>query len=132
MHRITKNKTKALQIAVVAVFMAVAAFAAKPAQAKFGMVGGYKYVGVQGTPYTAHVVQLDFLWTIRGKGKGYRDGGKRPYQVFGFGIAVGGNVLEPITVTTRDLTGLDDNFDPSYEIGRLLGLPADPATLRSL
>ena len=94
MHRITKNKTKVLQIAVVAVFMAVAVFAAKPAQAKFGLMGGYKYVGVQGTPYTAHVGQLDFLWTIRGGGIGYRDGGKRPKHVFGFGLAVGGNSLQ--------------------------------------
>ena len=93
------SKTKTLKIAVFAIFsMAIATFATQPAQAEFGLVGGYKYVAVQSElNYDAHVVQLDFLWTIKGGGKGYREGGKRPYQVFGFGLAGGGNSKPDIT-----------------------------------
>ena len=87
------SKTKTLKIAIVAAFsIAIATLMTQPAQAKFGLMGGYKYVGVASDlGYGAHVGQLDFLWTIRGGGKGYREGGRRPRQVFGFGLAVGGN-----------------------------------------
>ncbi len=86
------RRTKTLRTAIFAVFFAaIATFATQPAHAKFGMGLGYKYVTVQSDlDYGAHVGQLDFLWTIQEKGKSYRDGGKRPYQVFGFGLAYGG------------------------------------------
>ena len=92
------SKTKTLKIAVFAISsMTIAIFATQPAQAKFGLMGGYKYVAVQSAlNYDAHVAQLDFLRTTKGEGGGYREGGKRPYQVFGFGVAIGGNSRPPI------------------------------------
>ena len=102
MHRIIKNRTKVLQIAVVAIFMAVAVFAAKPAQAaKFTMMGGYKYVGVTGDIVDGferaygedigsfHGAKLHFLWSM-----GQRHDEKRARHLFGFGIGGGsGNSL---------------------------------------
>ena len=86
------RRTKTLRIAVFAVFFAaIATFATQPAQAKLGMALGYKYVSVPSGTYDVHVSQMNFMWTIKGGGEGYREGGKRPKETFGFALAIGGN-----------------------------------------
>ena len=100
------STTNTLRIAAFAIFsMAIAAFATQPAQAKFGMGLGYKYVAVPTVGYDAHVAQIDLRWTIKGGGQGYRDGGKRPKETFGFGLAIGGNSRPPITDCVSDPSG---------------------------
>ena len=99
MHRIIKNRTKVLQIAVVAVFMAVAVFAAKPAEArKFTLMGGYKYVSLGGLDESIkalggkapsmHGVKLHFLWSM-----GQRHDENRARHLFGFGVGGGAGEL---------------------------------------
>ena len=86
------RRTKTIRIAVFTIFsIAIATFATPPAQAKLGMALGYKYVSVPSIEYDVHVPQINFMWTIKGGGSGYREGGKRPKQAFGFALAIGGN-----------------------------------------
>ncbi len=83
----------AVRLAVVAMFFVavnfVAALVSTPAQAKFGVLGGYKYISIsdRNLGYEAHVFQLDVMSTVGG---GYRAGGKRPRHAFGMALAAGG------------------------------------------
>ena len=82
---------RTLRIFFFAIFsVSTAILVAAPAQAKFGLFGGYRYANVSVVEYGAHVVQLDFKWTLP-KGRGYREGGKRPYHTLGFALALGGD-----------------------------------------
>ena len=84
---------KITRITVFAVFsiaiLIVAVFATSPARAKFGVLGGYKYINIpnDNINYGAHVLQLDILSTL---GTGYREGGKRPRHALGIAMVAGG------------------------------------------
>ena len=90
------SRTNILRVAVFAAsFVAVATFATPPAQAKFGVLGGYKYVSVPdgNINYGAHVFQLDIVSTVGG---GYRAEGKRPRHALGMALAAGGGASAQI------------------------------------
>ncbi len=94
-------------IFVLAVFsiaiLTIATFVAKPAQAKFGVLGGYKYINIpdNNIDYGAHVFQLDIMSTLGG---GYRAGGKRPRHALGIAMVAGGGGS-----ATIDSTGSADS-----------------------
>ena len=77
-----------LAVFSIAILM-VAVFATSPARAKFGVLGGYKYINIPNNniDYGAHVLQLDILSTL---GTGYREGGKRPRHALGIAMVAGG------------------------------------------
>ena len=80
---------KTLKIAIVTMFfVGIATFVIKPAQAEFGLMGGYKYVSFASAQYDAHVFQVDIMFTVP-KGKGYREEGKRPYGAVSVAMAIG-------------------------------------------
>ena len=84
------RRAKITRIAVLAIFsVAVAVFATQSAQAKFGVLAGYKYINIpdSSVDYTAHVFQLDIMSTVGGD---YRAGGKRPRHALGIALAAGG------------------------------------------
>ena len=84
------SRASIIRTAVFAMFsMAIATFATQPAQAKFGVLGGYKYIFIPNSHinYTAHIFQLDIMSTVGG---GYRVGEKRPRHAFGMALAAGG------------------------------------------
>ena len=101
-----------MRIAVFAMFaMAMATFVAHPAQAKFGVLGGYKYISIPDSRinYEAHVFQLDIMSTVGG---GYRSGGKRPRHALGVALAAGGGGSATIASSTESST--DSSADTVY------------------
>ena len=84
-----KSRANRVRLAVVAMFSVVAGLLAVPAQAKFGVLGGYRYINIPNSSvdYTAHVFQLDIMSTVGGD---YRVGGKRPRHALGIALAAGG------------------------------------------
>ena len=111
-------KMKTLKIAVVAVFaMAIATLMTQPAQAKFTLLGGYKYVGIGGLPsgyaLNLHGAKFHFLWS-----KGRHDE-NRPRHLLGFGVGAGAG-----TGKTENLTFFDLSFNYEYVFPFGLGLSA--------
>ena len=106
--RRTKNRANFLRIAVVAMVSMVATFIVQPAQAKFGVLGGYKYISIPDNSinYEAHVFQLDIMSTVGG---GYRSGGKRPRHALGVALAAGGGGSAKIRGSASSVTSSADS-----------------------
>ncbi len=87
------NRTSMIRIAVFAMFSMATTFVAPlvvpSAQAKFGVLAGYRYINIpdSSVDYAAHVFQLDIMSTVGGD---YRAGGKRPRHALGIALAAGG------------------------------------------